>query len=249
MSVKSGFFDAVSTGTDEHGKPIYDREYDAEAIAKFFRSLIGTGVSAAIENCFKIIPQSGLTIAFSPGYAWIEGYWIDSDNFESETCSAAPSSGYRIDAAVLRLNKSTRQIIPMILKGVESNSPVIPTLLDDDVFHDIMCGYITFSAGMSSIGAENITDTRADASVCGIIDTFASRLVPNGSITADKLAENSVTAAAIKNGEVTSDKLSPDALDSVAPAYKFTTEDITPGTASREPENTITWVVDEGENQ
>ena len=89
MAIKSGFFDAVKTSTGE-----YDREYDAESIANFFKSLIGNGVSAAITDCFKIIPQSGLTIAFSPGYAWIEGYWVDNDSLEIKTCSAAPSTGF-----------------------------------------------------------------------------------------------------------------------------------------------------------
>ena len=56
-----------------------------------------------------------------------------------------------------------------------------------------MLAAINLSAGNSAITANMITDLRANDEYCGIVDTFANRLVPVGSINSEQLADGAVT--------------------------------------------------------
>lgn len=189
MSMTYGFFNANLVDGD------YDRKYTADQLAEFFASLIGNGVSADYENSFKVVPSSGLTVNVSSGFAWINGFWAKNDSSFSLTDAAAPSSGYRQDIVVLRFNRSDRSIVPMIIQGtVSSTAPApMPSYSRTVAQYDLVLASINLAAGNSAINASMITDLRSNESYCGIIDTFASRLIPAGSVTSTQLADGSVT--------------------------------------------------------
>lgn len=182
MAITYGFFNAQKVGN------VYDRTYDADNFAEFFSSLIGNGVSAAIEDCFKVSVSSGMSVSVAPGFAWIKGHYIKSDANETKILSPAPSSGSRIDAVVLQLDESSRDIKLVVLEGTSGASPSIPVLTRTAEKYEIMLAYITVSAGTSSLAASNITDSRSNTDYCGILNTFASILIPDGSISDDKIA-------------------------------------------------------------
>ena len=186
MSVTYGFFNAELVNGD------YDRKYTADQLAEYFASLIGNGVSAAIENCFKVVPSSGMVVNVSIGFAWIKGFWVKSDAAYPLIISSAPSTGYRKDLIVLRFNRSDRSITPTIIKGTVSNtSPAsVPSYSRTVDEFDLVLASVDLSAGASSITSAMITDLRSDTTYCGIIDTFANLLIPTGSITADKLGSD-----------------------------------------------------------
>lgn len=183
MAITYGFFNAQKVGN------VYDRTYDAGNFAEFFSSLIGNGVSAAIEDCFKVSVSSGMSVSVAPGFAWIKGHYIKSDAIETKTLSSAPSSGSRIDAVVLQLDESSRDIKLVVLEGISGASPSIPTLTRTAEKYEIMLAYITVAAGTSSLTELNIMDTRSNTEYCGILNTFASILIPDGSISSNKLSE------------------------------------------------------------
>ncbi len=189
MSLTYGFFNANLVNGE------YDRKYSADQLAEYFSSLIGNGVSAAIEDSFKVLPGNGLEISVSAGFAWINGYWAKNDAAFSLTDVAAPSSGYRRDLVVLRFNRSDRSIIPMIITGsVSSTFPApLPSYSRTALEYDLVLASISLSAGAASITSSMITDLRADNTYCGIVNTFASILIPTGSIQTDQLADRSVT--------------------------------------------------------
>lgn len=183
MAITYGFFNAQKIGN------VYDRTYDADNFAEFFSSLIGNGVSAAIEDCFKVSVSSGMSVSVAPGFAWIKGHYVKSDANETKTLSPAPSSGSRIDAIVLQLDESSRDIKLVVLEGTSGVSPSIPVLTRTAEKYEIMLAYITVSASTSSLTASNITDTRSNTEYCGLLNTFASILIPDGSISSNKLSE------------------------------------------------------------
>lgn len=183
MAITYGFFNAQKIGN------VYDRTYDADNFAEFFSSLIGNGVSAAIEDCFKVSASSGMSVSVAPGFAWIKGHYMKSDAIETKTLSSAPSSGSRIDAVVLQLDESSRDIKLVVLEGTSGVSPSIPVLTRTAEKYEIMLAYITVSAGTSSLTASNIMDTRSNTEYCGLLNTFASILIPDGSISSNKLSE------------------------------------------------------------
>ncbi len=189
MSLTYGFFNANLVEGE------YDRKYTADQLAEFFASLIGNGVTAAIEDAFKVIPDSGMNINVSAGFAWINGFWSKNDSPFSLTVPAAPSSGYRKDLVVLRFNRSDRSIVPTLIQGsVSSSSPAsMPSYSRTVNQYDLVLASIDLSAGISSVTASMITDLRSDTTYCGIVNTFASILIPTGSIQTDQLRDGAVT--------------------------------------------------------
>lgn len=189
MSVTYGFFNANVVNGD------YDRKYTADQLAEYFASLIGNGVSASIENCFKVVPSSGLTVNISAGFAWINGFWVKNDSAFAINESAAPSSGYRQDLVVLRFNRSDRSITPTLITGTVSNTypASTPSYSRTTTEYDLVLAAINLSAGDSSITLDMITDLRSNSTYCGIINTFANLLIPTGSITSTQLADGAVT--------------------------------------------------------
>lgn len=189
MSVTYGFFNANLVDGN------YDRKYTADQLAEFFASLIGNGVSDDYGNSFQVVPSSGLTVNVSPGFAWINGFWAKNDSAYAITESAAPASGYRQDLIVLRFDRSDRRITPMLIQGtVSSTIPApMPKYSRTDTQYDLVLAAINLSAGNSAITTNMITDLRADDEYCGIVDTFANRLVPVGSIHSEQLADGAVT--------------------------------------------------------
>lgn len=181
-----GFFNAVYT------EGIPDRSYTADNLAEFFDSIIGDGVSADIQDGFKVVASSGMQVNLNPGFCWIHGYYAKNTSVYPLVVSAAPPTDTRIDAVVLRWSRADRNILPQVLTGVASPNPQRPQIVRNADIYDLLLGYITLSAGESAITSGMITDTRADMDVCGIIDTFASRLLPDGSVTHEKLASNAV---------------------------------------------------------
>nr|DAI54364.1 MAG TPA: Receptor Binding Protein [Caudoviricetes sp.] len=186
MSVTFGFFNAQQVNGD------YDRKYGADELAEYFASLIGNGISADIENCFKISAVSGMQISIAAGYAWINGYWIKNDADIVKTLAIAPSSNSRVDSVVLRFSKEDRSIEIAIVQGNVSSTPSFKALTRTADVYELMLGYITISAGISAITSSMITDTRSNETYCGIISTFSQKAIPDGSITFVKLANDAV---------------------------------------------------------
>lgn len=200
-----GFFNAVYT------EGIPDRSYTADNLAEFFDSIIGDGVSADIQDSFKVLASSGMQVNLNPGFCWIHGYYAKNSSMYPLVVSAAPPTDTRIDAVVLRWSRSDRNILPQVLTGVASPNPQRPQITRNADTYDLLLGYITLNAGDSAITSNMITDTRADTDVCGIIDTFASRLLPDGSVTEEKLAD----------GSITKPKLSPDLQEELGGSLYF----------------------------
>lgn len=202
MSVTYGFFNAQQVNGD------YDRKYGADELAEYFASLIGNGISADVTDCFKITPVSGMQISINAGYAWINGYWVKNDSAVIKTLAVAPSANSRKDSIVLRFSKADRSIELFVVQGDASSTPSFKPLTRTSDVYELMIGYITITAGISAITSAMITDTRENTDYCGIISTFSQRVLPDGSITSIKLANDSVITAKIKNKNVTASKLS-----------------------------------------
>ena len=74
----------------------------------------------------------------------------------------------RYDTAVIELNLSSseRRFIPKIIKGVEADSPVPPTLTRTANIYQLGLANIYRAANSTALGT--ITDTRSDSQRCGI---------------------------------------------------------------------------------
>lgn len=86
------------------------------------------------------------------------------------TLTAADPVRTRIDRVVLRYDAAARQTRLQVLEGTpDSASPTAPAITRTALVYDLCLAEITRPAGSTAITAANLTDTRADEDVCGVM--------------------------------------------------------------------------------
>lgn len=171
MAEKNFPFNAVLTNGE------YDRQYSAEDFAGYFSKLYKNGVVAKPANGLAVTSYSGMTIKVQPGVALINGYCYILDQAKTFTLSASATSTYkRRDSIVLRLDLLNRRITLAVKKGSQSssNSVTAPTPTRTTTVHELTLAEVFVDTGVTSIAQSAINDRRADSSVCGFSQTFAT---------------------------------------------------------------------------
>lgn len=162
MAISYGFFNSLNG----------DRTYNADDISNYFLKLISNGVFATPSNAMQVQESDGMTVQVSPGWGFINCKWINNDAPYLLTLDAADVVLNRIDRIVLRLNmaNTARNIEIAIKKGTAASSPVAPSLTRVTAgVYELSLAMIYVAAGATSITQANITDERADTSVCGYV--------------------------------------------------------------------------------
>ena len=162
MSIKSGFFNA------ELIAGIYDREYSADEFTKCFQGFISDGIvgkTKASSTSFKVIkgPDSSKKIFVKPGYAWINGKWVESDNdieFEVETPTPG---GERGDVVCIRCDYDQREFTVILKQGQVSQG--YPDLQDDIHAKEIPLAYLLTNGIIETIEDVILRDAREMAEV------------------------------------------------------------------------------------
>lgn len=163
MAQQCGFFNAKLVNGQ------YDRVYVAEQFAAYFASFIGNGVFGGTSSQLQVVANDNMTVTIAPGKAWINGWWFSSTENHIETVELADGVLNRIDCVVLRWDNTERNMYFKVLKGVPANSPSKPTLVRNSDYYDLALCYINVNKGVSKIRQQDITDTRLDNTVCGIV--------------------------------------------------------------------------------
>lgn len=163
MAQQCGFFNAKLVNGQ------YDRVYVAEQFAAYFASFIGNGVFGGTAGQLQVISNDNMTVTVAPGKAWINGWWFSSTENHIETVELADGVLNRIDCVVLRWDNTERNMYFKVLKGAPSNSPIQPTIIRNSDYYDLVLCYINVNKGVSKIRQQDITDTRLNSSVCGIV--------------------------------------------------------------------------------
>ncbi|MBY6874540.1 phage tail protein [Clostridium botulinum] len=162
---KSSFFNAF---IDQNGIP--DRSYLAEDFARYFSTFIGNGVFPNPANQLQVVAvDNNMQIRIKQGLAWINGYLYE--NTDDYIFKLDPADGVlnRIDRIALRLDFLERRIKAIVKKGQYASSPVAPVLQRDSDAYEIAIADVYVRAGVISIIQSNITDTRLNSNVCGIV--------------------------------------------------------------------------------
>ena len=160
MAQKYGFFNAL-----RNADGTYDRRYNANDYSENLAVVISNGVLRSTADDLKVT-ASGMRATVAAGRAWINGHWYLNDSPVTLAAVTAPIGGKRWDRVFLRLNKevSDRRIYITYVKGTESNSPVKPTPMRTENVYDLVLADIFVDTNATSV---IVTDTRADASLCG----------------------------------------------------------------------------------
>lgn len=147
--------------------------YDADDASGYLATR-RSGVYSADED-FAVTAAGKLSVAVSAGQAWVrparfKGRSIIMEQPETITLTAADPVRTRIDRIVLRYDAAARKTSLLVLEGVpDSASPTPPEISRTTLVYDLSLATITRKAGSESITAADITDTRTDDAVCGVM--------------------------------------------------------------------------------
>lgn len=165
--LKYGFFNSVNG----------DRLYDADDISNFFYKLISDGVFVTPSTSLQVAASSGMTVSIAAGYGMIKAKYINNDSPAYLTLDSADSTNPRLDRVVLGLNYANRAISLYIKKGTAASSPTAPVLTRTaGVLWEISLATISVSAGASGLTQADITDDRADSSLCGYVTGLVQQI-------------------------------------------------------------------------
>lgn len=147
--------------------------YDADDASGYLATR-QSGVYSAEED-FAVSISGELSLTVSAGQAWVrpsrfKGRSIIMEQPTTLTLTAADPVRTRIDRVVLRYDAAARQTRLQVLEGTpDSASPTAPAITRTALVYDLCLAEITRPAGSTAITAANLTDTRADETVCGVM--------------------------------------------------------------------------------
>lgn len=165
--------------------------YDADDASGFLSTRL-SGVYSADED-FAMTANGGLTVTVSAGQAWVRparfrGRSIILEQPETVTLTAADAVRSRIDRLVLRYDAAARKTRLQVLEGTpDSASPTAPEITRTALVYDLCLADIRRPAGSTVITAADITDTRADEDVCGVMRDGVTG-IPTAQLQAQALA-------------------------------------------------------------
>lgn len=173
MSQTSGFFEAELL--PDGG---FDRVYLASQFAKYFSNFISNGVFANPTNQLLVTQttEQSMSVVVKKGTAYINGYWFESSSDEIFTVANAAGSLGRYDIIVVRYDVQERRIKLVLKQGTPSSNPQAPNIVRDSTAFELMLCKIYVAPAVTSITNSNITDMRANESVCGFVASTIQHL-------------------------------------------------------------------------
>lgn len=177
--------------------PLGGITYDAEDAAAYF-STRTSGVYSTDED-FAVAPAGGTSVTVSAGRAWMHpSRWagISVTAREDTTLALPQADSYlpRIDRIVLRYDATSRTTTLQVLQGAAGSSPTAPDISRTEMVYDLCLAEVARSAGQTSLTTADITDTRADAALCGLMRDGVTG-IPVNALGAQALAKAKETAA------------------------------------------------------
>lgn len=142
------------------------------------------------EGNWQVIAQSGMNVRVqAEGMAggWLSNlgrYGVAFWNPTNIDLTVETADGVlpRIDRVVVSWHIPQQTSVPTvsIRKGTPASSPSGPALVNDGEYAEICLAEITVPAGATEIQGQNITDTRMDGTLCGIVSAGLEKFPTDG---------------------------------------------------------------------
>ena len=148
-------------------------DFDAADVAAYLAGRT-SGVFSSAEDDFPVTAAGGLKVTVGAGRGWVHpsrftGYSITKRESDTLTMPLADPSLPRIDRIVVRYDAGARTASLQVLQGTASSTPTAPAISRTELIYDLCLAEITRPAGSTSITTGQITDTRLDEALCGIV--------------------------------------------------------------------------------
>ena len=179
-------------------------DFDAADVAAYLAGLT-SGVFSSAED-FPVTAAGGLTVTVGAGRGWVHpsrftGYSITKRESDTLTMPLADPSLPRIDRIIMRYDAGARAASLQVLQGTASSTPTAPAISRTELIYDLCLAEITRPAGSTSISTGQITDTRLDEALCGLVRDGVTGIPTDELLAAAKeriatLEENASNSAA-----------------------------------------------------
>lgn len=179
-------------------------DFDAADVAAYLAGLT-SGVFSGAED-FPVTAAGGLTVIVGAGRGWVHpsrftGYSITKREADTLTMPLADPSLPRIDRIVMRYDAGARAASLQVLQGTASSTPMAPAISRTELIYDLCLAEIARPAGSTSITTGQITDTRLDEALCGLVRDGVTGIPTDELLAAAKeriatLEENASNSAA-----------------------------------------------------
>lgn len=164
MTIKYGFFNSVDG----------DRKYNADDIGRYLYGLVSSGIYADETDSLQVLANGGMQIAVQPGRAMLDYHYMENDEPLVLELSAGGTLD-RIDIVVARLDLSNRLCEIIVREGTPASAPARPIIYKTDLAKEYLLASIYVTKLASSITQSDITDTRADDTVCGWVRSIVGQ--------------------------------------------------------------------------
>lgn len=184
--------------------PANGYDFDAADVAAYLAGLT-SGVFSGAED-FPVTAAGGLKVTVGAGRGWVHpsrftGYSITKRESDTLTMPLADPSLPRIDRIVMRYDAGARAASLQVLQGTASSTPTAPAISRTELIYDLCLAEITRPAGSTAVTTGQITDTRLDEKLCGIVRDGVTGIPTDELLAAAKerigeLEEKATTSAA-----------------------------------------------------
>lgn len=184
--------------------PANGPDFDAADVAAYLAGLT-SGVFSGAED-FPVTAAGGLTVIVGAGRGWVPpsrftGYSITKREADTLALPLADPSLPRIDRIVMRYDAGARAASLQVLQGTASSTPTAPAISRTELTYDLCLAEIARPAGSTSISTGQITDTRLDEALCGLVRDGVTGIPTDELLAAAKeriatLEENASNSAA-----------------------------------------------------
>ncbi|MEF2669441.1 MAG: hypothetical protein U0M85_04100 [Gemmiger sp.] len=170
--------------------PLDGVTYSAEDVATYLCTRT-SGVYAKDSN-FAVSITGTRQITIAPGLAWInyddfKGVSACSREAVNLTVPDADSTLSRIDRVVLQFDTAANLTAVKLKTGTPAAAPEPPAILQNHNQYELGLCTVSVPAGSSVVTAADITDTRADEAVCGVMRDGVTG-IPTAQLQAQALA-------------------------------------------------------------
>lgn len=152
--------------------PLDGPTYSAEDVATYLCTRTSGVYSKETNFAVSITGSRELTVA--PGLAWMnyddfKGISVCCKESTALEVPAADNTLGRIDRVVLQFDTDANMTTLKLKPGTPSADPQPPAILQNHRQYELGLATIAVPAGSASITAADITDTRTDEAVCGVM--------------------------------------------------------------------------------
>ena len=170
--------------------PLNGVTYDAEDVSTYLCTRT-SGVYAKDSN-YAVSVTGARQITVAPGLAWInyddfKGVSACSREAVALTIPDADSTLSRIDRVVLQFDTAANLTAVKLKTGTPAAAPEPPAILQNHNQYELGLCTVSVPAGSSVVTAADITDTRTDEAVCGVMRDGVTG-IPTAQLQAQALA-------------------------------------------------------------